>query len=138
MARGDAARAVALVEELDELTRRVGTFRDFCLAWPARIAIAAGRPDLVEAFLDGSEFDSAWSRSVRPTALAMLAEARGETGRATELYRDAAERWEAYGSVVEQAYALLGLGRCGDAAAFVEGEAILARLGAVPLVAKAA
>ena len=57
---------------------------------------------------------------------------------AGELYRRAAERWADFGSVVEQAYALLGLGRCGDAQALREGEAIFARLGASPVLAEAA
>ena len=52
------------------------------------------------------------------------------------LYREAAERWEAYGSVVERGYALLGLGRCGDAKALGEGQAIFAGLGASPVVAQ--
>ena len=41
----------------------------------------------------------------------------GSSEEAAELYREAAERWRRFGSVVEQAYALLGLGRCGDAKA---------------------
>ena len=52
--------------------------------------------------------------------------------------REAAERWDEYGSIVERAYALLGLGRCGDAKALREGEAIFERLGASPVVAQAA
>ncbi len=51
---------------------------------------------------------------------------------------DAAARWAEYGSVVEQAYALLGLGRCGDVNALREGQAIFERLGAAPVLAKAA
>jgi hypothetical protein len=57
---------------------------------------------------------------------------------AAELYQEAAELWERYGSVVEQAYALLGLGRCGDAKALREGQAMFAGLGASPVVAQAA
>jgi hypothetical protein len=68
----------------------------------------------------------------------MLAEARRERDEASILFRDAAERWDEYGSVVERAYALLGIGRCGDAKALREGEAIFASLGASPVVAQAA
>jgi len=41
-----------------------------------------------------------------------------------ESNRRAAERWAEHGSVVERGYSLLGLGRCGDAKALIEGEAI--------------
>ena len=57
---------------------------------------------------------------------------------AARLYREAAGRWLEFGSVVEHAYALLGLGRCGDTKAAREGNAIFARLGASPVVAQAA
>jgi class 3 adenylate cyclase/tetratricopeptide (TPR) repeat protein len=137
-ARGDDARALERVRELDEVTREVATFRDYCLVWPARVAIAAREPGLVEAFLDDKEYDAAWNRCARLTARAMLAESGHDAEEAATLYREAVERWEAYGSVVEQAYALLGLGRCGDAKAMVEGEEIFARLGAAPVLAKAA
>jgi hypothetical protein len=65
-------------------------------------------------------------------------EARGSIDGAAHLYREAAARWQEYGSIVEQAYALLGLGRCGDDEAAHEGEAIFARLGARPVLARAA
>lgn len=42
---------------------------------------------------------------------ALLAEADGEFGEAAGLFADATERWEAFGGVLEQAYALLGQGR---------------------------
>ncbi|MFO7572157.1 MAG: hypothetical protein R6W48_06085 [Gaiellaceae bacterium] len=79
-----------------------------------------------------------WNVCAALTARAMLAEARGALDEASGLFADAAGRWEAYGSVVEQAYALLGLGRCGDARALREGEAIFAHLGASPVLARAA
>jgi len=47
---------------------------------------------------------------VRAVAAAHLAEHDGEPG-AAELFRDAAMRWESFGNRLEQAYALLGLGR---------------------------
>ena len=81
---------------------------------------------------------SAWDSCARPAALAGLAEARGRLEEAGELYRRAAERWAEFGSVVEQAYALLGLGRCGNARASLEGEDIFASLGASPVLARAA
>jgi class 3 adenylate cyclase/tetratricopeptide (TPR) repeat protein len=137
-ALGDDAQALEHVAELEVLTRGHPTWRDYCLVWPTRIAIAAGELGLVEAFLDDKEYDAAWNRCARLTARAMLAEAEGRTDEAAGLYREAVERWDEYGSVVERAYALLGLGRCGDAKALRDGEAIFASLGASPVAAQAA
>jgi class 3 adenylate cyclase/tetratricopeptide (TPR) repeat protein len=138
-ARLDTTTALECVTELELLTR-VGspTWRSLCLVWPVRAAVAAGELELGVAFLEGSEHDSAWDGCARSAARAMIAEANGRLDEAATLYREAAERWERYGSVVEQAYALLGLGRCGDAKALREGEAIFASLGASPVVAQAA
>jgi hypothetical protein len=137
-ARGDDRTALEHVAELEELTRETSGWRSYCLVWPARIATAAGELQLAEAFLEGTEDASAWNTCARLTALAMLAEARGNAVEASVLFREAAERWGEYGSTVERAYALLGLGRCGDAKALREGEAIFSKLGASPVVAQAA
>ena len=130
--------ALELVREIEEKTRKEGGWRSASLTWPARIATASGWFELLDLFLDGSEQASAWDSCARPAALAGLAEARGQLEEAGELYRRAADRWAEFGSVVEQAYALLGLGRCGNARASLQGEAIFASLGASPVVAKAA
>ena len=104
-----------------------------------RIATAAGDLELAEAFLTGSEHDSAWDDCARRGARAMLAEAGGHVDGAAALYREAVESWAEYGSVVEQAYALLGLGRvAGDPDAAREGSAIFERLGARPVAELAA
>ena len=135
---GDLEDALGLIRELVELASGKG-WRSACLAWPVRIAAAIGELDLAAAFLDGSEHDSAWDRAARPGAQAVLAEARGATDQAALLYAEAAERWEAYGSVVERAYTLMGLARvAGDAKAQREGEAIFSELGAAPVAARAA
>ncbi len=137
-ALGDGARALEYVTELEELTRASPAWRDFCLVWPVRIAIAAGEAVLAAAFVDDVKNDAAWNVCARLTAHAMLAEHAGQADEAARLYRDAAERWDAYGSVVERGYALLGLGRSGDVKALVEGQAIFSALGASPIVARAA
>ena len=138
-AQMEVATAREYVAELESITRDGGpTWRSLCLAWPVRIAAAVGELELAAAFLDGSEHASAWDGCARSGALAILAEARGRLDEAAPLYRDASERWDEYGSVVEQAYALLGLGRCGHAKALREGQAIFAGLGASPVVAQAA
>jgi class 3 adenylate cyclase/tetratricopeptide (TPR) repeat protein len=137
-ALGDNTRAREQVAELEELTRTMPTFRDYCLVWPCRIAVAAGDPVLAAAFLDAPEHASAWNACARLTGRAMVAEAEGREAEAATLYRDVAERWDAYGSVVERGYALLGLGRCGDARALVEAQTVFSALGASPVVAQAA
>jgi tetratricopeptide (TPR) repeat protein len=137
-ASGRIEEALAHVSELERATRDLAFWRSTCLAGPAQIALAAGERELAEGFLEGSDVRGAWSESARATALASLAAARGDTDEAVGLFREAAARWGEWGSVVERAYALLGMGRCGDAAARLEGEAVFERLGASPLVAEAA
>ena len=78
------------------------------------------------------------SRLALVTARAILAEARGEGEDAAILYREAARGWSEWGSVVQQAYALVGLGRCGDEEAGREGMLTFERLRAVPFTALAA
>ncbi len=136
-ALGNTGRALAFVKEL--LESRSPIWRDYCLVWPARIAIGSGEPELAEAFLArSSESSASWNVCAHLTARAMLAENAGRSDEAAGLYENAAERWDAYGSVVERGYALLGLGRCGDTNAQIEGQAIFASLGASPVVAQAA
>jgi hypothetical protein len=43
---------------------------------------------------------------------AIIAEARGDLTVAVPAYSDAAGRWERFGFIIEQAFALLGKGRC--------------------------
>ena len=136
-ARGESVPALRYVAELEELTRDMG-WRSYCLAWPVRIARAACVPELVEALLDGVVPAPGWNTCAIQSASAALTEARGHEREAAVLYRDAAERWGAWGSVVERAYALLGQMRCGDAHVGREAEEIFGRLGARPVLARAA
>jgi len=137
-AQGAPRKALDNVVEIEELTRSSTSWRTYCLAWPSRIAAAAGELHLIDAFLDGSDDPSMWNVCARPTAHAALAEARGAPDQAAALYREAADNWGVYGDVVERGYALLGLGRCGDAAAMRDGHGIFAALDASPVVAIAA
>jgi hypothetical protein len=132
--------ALGHVSEFEHITRGgvLPTFRAIGLLWPLRIAVAAGELALAEAFFEGSDHRSAFAECSQPAGRAALAEARGEIDDAALLYTQAAERWGEYGSTVERAYALLGLGRCGDAGALREGQAIFAGLAASPVLAQAA
>jgi Tfp pilus assembly protein PilF len=77
------------------------------------------------------------------TARALLAAAEERWEEAEAMFRDAAQRWERYGAVLEQGQALLEGGRCSmqlghaDAAraSFSEARKIFARLGATRLEA---
>jgi len=137
LAEGEGARALEHVAELERTTVGQAGWRSFCLAVPVRVAVSAGAPELAEAFLDSPTL-AGWGVGARASAVALLAEARGRTDEAARSYRKAATSWAEYGSVLEQAYALLGLGRCGDASAAREADAIFARLGARPVLARAA
>jgi class 3 adenylate cyclase len=122
------------VRELEDSTHASLVWRSTCLGWPVRLAVTYGEHELAEAFLEWSEHDSVWDRAARPAARAVLAEAGGRVDEAAALYRVAEERWAEYGSVVERAYALLGLARvAGDADAAREGAAIFESLGARPV-----
>jgi class 3 adenylate cyclase/tetratricopeptide (TPR) repeat protein len=135
---GETERVLQYLADLDEATKGLVTFRSFCLAEPFRIAVAAGAIDLATSFLGDSQHTSAFDSAARAGAEALVAEAQGSTEVAARLFREAATRWNEYGSVVEQGYSLLGLGRCGDGDAVLEANAIFERLGARPVLARAA
>jgi tetratricopeptide (TPR) repeat protein len=137
-AAGDVRNAVALLEELDVTTRDQPAWRTFCRVEPSRVAVSLLRPDLCESFLAAPALGPGWDACAYPTARALLAEMGGGLEEAALSYREAAALWADWGSVVEQAYALIGAGRCGDATAMSEGEAIFARVGARPVLALAA
>jgi class 3 adenylate cyclase/tetratricopeptide (TPR) repeat protein len=136
--RGDLAEAVALVEEVEAFAQeRVEIFGGLTVM--VQVCVAAGELEIAERLIRDS--------SSRPASIvglnslrdcrAVLAEARGDFEEAAASYREAAEGWGAFGSVFERAYALHGLGRCGDEAAAREAAAIFEQLGAAPFSAVA-
>jgi len=135
---GDVRTAMARLEALDVATQSQPAWRSFCRVEPVRVAVAVGRVDLAQGFLDDREAMAGWDSCARPTARATLAEARGDREQAAASYRRAADLWIEYGSLLEHAYALLGLARCGDDDAAREAEGIFTRLGARPVLATAA
>jgi len=137
---GEFEEALALAREFERLARGRQMDRYAGLPTVLRICLAAGELSLAQSLVDGATdaADSPMSRHVTTTGRAILAEAHGSTEEAAILYAEAAAGWDEWGSVPERAYALLGLGRCGDEAAAREAEAIFQRLGAVPFTALAA
>ena len=119
-----AAAAAALVpqlperatEALGELDRRTGPretayFARF-MAGMVRVALAAERPDLAHRLTDEMEPRYPLEEHALHTGRAQLAEHAGEHSDAARLYADAAAGWRSFGNIPEEAYALLGHGRC--------------------------
>ena len=77
-----------------------------------RTTLAVGQPELAQSFVQGYEPAFAYGEHALVTALAALAEARGNLAEAWEGYAEAARRWDGFSIVDEQGFALLGLGRC--------------------------
>ncbi len=77
-----------------------------------RTALGIGEPALAERLVGGLEPRYPYAEHALVAANAALAEARGDLQAAADAYADAADRWERFGVVPEQAFALLGQGRC--------------------------
>ncbi len=113
-------QAKVLLLELDQLISRPA---DLFAELPplVRSALALGDPRLAERFTDSAEPLTPLSEHTLASARAELAEAARRHADAVDLYSDAAQRWQQFGTVPERAYALLGQGRClaalGDRAA---------------------
>jgi len=137
---GKLDEALELIEEFERATRGRPNWRVQGVPTALRVCAAVGALDLGEELLAGARDATAnrGSRLALVTASAILAEARESREDAALLYRDAAAGWAEWGSVVQHAYALVGLGRCGDDEALREGMLIFERLGAAPLTALAA
>jgi hypothetical protein len=137
---GKLGEATALVEDFERVTRKQPNWRADGLRNCIRVCVAGGRFELADTLLEGAEgaIPNLATRATLTTASAMLAEARGRGNDAAALYREAVTGWAEWGSVLERAYALLGLGRCGDRAAEREAAAMFEQLGAVPFAALAA
>jgi class 3 adenylate cyclase/tetratricopeptide (TPR) repeat protein len=105
-----------------------------------RAALQIGQLALAELLVTGFEPRYPYAEHALVAANAALTEARGDLHAAADAYADAADRWERFGVVPEQAFALLGQGRClvglsrpTDAAAVLQhAREIFARLQAAP------
>ena len=139
-ASGDMEQAVTLAEEFERTARISAGFSYPVLPTMLRVSVAAGELALAQSLVDGAAEASRSQLLLNSTtsARATLAEAHASAEEAATLYAEAAAAWEEWGSVVERAYALLGLGRCGDEDAAREAAAIFERLGATPVLAHAA
>jgi hypothetical protein len=82
------------------------------LAAMVRAALMIEDLTLAQRLVDGVEPRYPYAELALLGANAALAEARGDLQAAVDGYADAVERWEGFGVVPEQAFALLGQGRC--------------------------
>ena len=119
----------------------------YCCYLPemARGALAAHHVELAERLPVGIESRIPLGRCSIVTADALVTEAHGDRRHTAGAFCDAAERWQALGVVTEEAFALLGQGRClvslGESAkarpVLQSASTIFERLGAVPSLKEA-
>lgn len=136
--------AVRLSEEYGEVTRDDPTNRVWSLLRVMPVLVSAGLTQRAESLATVDDGALCTPRHLNPlvTARAILEEARGNIGEASELYSQAVERWTDFGFVFERGQALLGLGRClvgsgrsDEGGARLEAaREVFGRLGAGPLV----
>jgi tetratricopeptide (TPR) repeat protein len=109
-----------------------------------RTALSIGDRALAERLTAGLEPRYPYAEHALVATNAALVEARGELLAATDAYADAADRWERFGVVPEQGFALLGqgrsllaLGRPAEALPVLhQAREIFERLGAAPALAE--
>jgi hypothetical protein len=139
-AGGDLDQAVALAAEFERTARMSAGSSYPVLPTILRVCAATGELTLAQTLVERSAeaADSQLRRHSETTGRAIVAEAYGNNDDAAALYRAAADGWDEWGSVVERAYALHGLGGCGDEDAARDAAAIFEHLGAKPVLARAA
>jgi ATP/maltotriose-dependent transcriptional regulator MalT len=144
-ATGQDDRAAALLMEI-EAAPGAREILYYAILLPAmvRAALGIGDPELAQRLAAGVGSRYPYAEHALVAANAALAEARGDLQVASEAYSEAADRWERFGVVTEQAFALLGHGRCllglarpTEAAPVLHrAREIFERLGAAPALAE--
>ena len=111
-ALGERDQAAALLAEVDARPAvRQAVYYVVSLPTMVRTALAIGDGELAERLAAGVEPRTPYAEHALVTVSAALAEARGDLKAAVEGYADAADRWQSFSVVPEQAFALLGQGR---------------------------
>ena len=142
---GQNEAAAELLEEIETTSgaRGIMYYATF-LPEMVRTALGIGDRELAERLVYGFEPRYPYAEHALVAANAALAEARGDLWAACDGYAEAADRWERFGVVPEQAFALLGQGRCligltrptEAASALREAHDIFERLRAAPALAE--
>ena len=111
---GQGEVAAALLTEIESYpgAREQQPNYNIMLPTMVRTALGIGEPALAERLVAGLEPRYPYAEHAVVAANAALTEARGDLSSAADAYADAADRWERFGVVPEQAFALLGQGRC--------------------------
>jgi tetratricopeptide (TPR) repeat protein len=110
---GDVDAAVALVDELDgALAGRAAWHRARFLPDLVDICVAAGASGKAAQLVDSIDVLAGRTQHAVDAAHALIAEKRGDPGRALQLYGTAADGWERFSFQLGRAEALLGAGRC--------------------------
>jgi tetratricopeptide (TPR) repeat protein len=144
MACGDRSTANGLVDELVAVTEGSHSWRARQLPTVVRVLVASDRVDEAETIVEGVRASATRDRNCVLTGKAVVAEARGRIDGALEQFAEAADRWQAYGFVLEEAHAHFEVGRClmrlgrRDEArvSFMEARKHFASLKAQPLIAE--
>jgi hypothetical protein len=111
-ALGQSEAAARLLAELAETTEvRETPYYPALLSPMVRAALGIRDPGLAERLASGVEPRYPYAEHALVAANAALAEDRGDLQTAADAYAEAADRWERFGVVPEQAFALLGQGR---------------------------
>ncbi len=106
-------RAAALLAEMEATPgAREATYYAAHIAAMVRIALGIGDRELAERLVAGVDPCYPYAEHALVAAGAALTEARGDLQAAADAYAEAADRWERFGVVPEQGFALLGKGRC--------------------------
>ena len=111
--RATLSTPLALLSEIDT-TPDIRENISFAARLPlmVRTALTLGDLELAQQLIDGVEDRTPFHEHALIAATAALNEASGDHGAAADGYADAAQRWQTFGVVPEQAFALLGQGRC--------------------------
>lgn len=145
LARKECQQARALLQELEELEVDPANIFTALLAGQVRVALALDALPRVRRLIIDAESVAVVpvEHNALASARAQLAEADGDHMTAASLFIEAAGRWRKFGNVPEQAYALLGQGRClqalGDPAAeapLTEARELFSKLGYKPALAE--
>ena len=142
---GQLDRAALLLDELAATPHLYESVS--AAAWLSamgRAALQIGRPELALGLLNHVDVRTPYAQHALVSVHAALAEADGEIETALTGYEDASGRWERFGVVPEQGFALLGQGRCLlglvrpiDAVPVLQrAREIFERLGAAPALAE--
>ena len=111
-ALGQHDHAAVLLNEIEANPgRQDSSYYATLLPVMVRTALEVGNPELAERLVAHVERRTPYHEHALATVNAAVAESRGDLQGAEDGYADAAQRWQAFGVVPEQAFALLGHGR---------------------------